>query len=197
MRTSLKNAQEPPLSDGRKRSIKKPSGFRVQQPLGGGAGKQGDLAPAVAFAKSQLALMTFAVAFQKHLSAYKRPDNQPMNAKVLLVDPGFCRTPGMNRYLTRGSLWGLAVYIVLWPFWWLTLKSAEQGAQTVLFAAMEASLRVATDDIALLKECRRVSISNLEVLDPIAQETLWKETEKTIEATEAASRNKKKQENLR
>ncbi|PHH59461.1 hypothetical protein CDD80_1778 [Ophiocordyceps camponoti-rufipedis] len=43
--------------------------------------------PTTAYARSKLALTVFALAFQKHLDAYKRPDQLPMNARVILVDP--------------------------------------------------------------------------------------------------------------
>ena len=49
--------------------------------------------PGEVYATSKLALMTFAMAFQKHLSSYARPDKNPVNARVLIVDPGWSRTP--------------------------------------------------------------------------------------------------------
>jgi NAD(P)-dependent dehydrogenase (short-subunit alcohol dehydrogenase family) len=92
------------------------------------------------YAASKLALATFAQSFQKHLDTHARPDKRPNNARVLVVDPGWARTPGMRRWLSGGSLWGLLLYLVCWPLWCVLLKSAEQGAQSFLFAAMEASL---------------------------------------------------------
>ncbi|PGH26835.1 hypothetical protein AJ80_01415 [Polytolypa hystricis UAMH7299] len=89
------------------------------------------------FATSKLALLTFARSFQSHLSAYSRPDKQPPNARVLVVDPGLSRTPGTRRWITRGSLWGLLVYLLTWPLWWLILKSPQQGAQSFLMAVLE------------------------------------------------------------
>jgi NAD(P)-dependent dehydrogenase (short-subunit alcohol dehydrogenase family) len=69
--------------------------------------------PGNAYATSKLALVTFGIAFQKHLVTYKRPDGFPPNIKVLFVDPGYCRTPGMRRWLTGGSLFGLLAYLTL------------------------------------------------------------------------------------
>jgi NAD(P)-dependent dehydrogenase (short-subunit alcohol dehydrogenase family) len=59
------------------------------------------------YARSKLALMTFASAFQKHLDAYQRPDKAPNNARAFTVDPGYSRTPGTRRWLSAGSLIGL------------------------------------------------------------------------------------------
>lgn len=138
-------------------------------------------------ATSKLALMTFAHAFQKHLSSYERPDKQPVNARVLLVDPGFTRTPGMRRFLTFGSLWGLLAYLVAYPLWWTLLKSPEQGAQSFLYAAMEAKFGMG-DGGWLIKECREVPLMREEVVrDEGVQERLWKESETLIARLEKES----------
>ncbi|KAI9665555.1 MAG: hypothetical protein M1831_001698 [Alyxoria varia] len=141
--------------------------------------------PSLAYGSSKLALMTFAQAFQKHLSAYKRPDSNPVNAHVILADPGWSRTPGMRRYLTFGSLWGLAAYLIAWPFWCLVLKSPQQGAQTFLYAAMEEKYGKGEGG-KLLKECREVKISDrkTEVRDEGVQKRLWEVSDKAIEALE-------------
>jgi NAD(P)-dependent dehydrogenase (short-subunit alcohol dehydrogenase family) len=138
------------------------------------------------YATSKLALMTFAVGFQKHLSTYVRPDKQPMNARVMIVDPGWTRTPGMRRFLTCGSLWGLMLYLFTWPLWWLVLKSADQGAQTFLYAAMEEQWGRG-DGGYFLKECRRVSWTRTEIDDEDVQKRLWESSEKTIEVLEKQS----------
>ncbi|KAH7028308.1 hypothetical protein B0J12DRAFT_683735 [Macrophomina phaseolina] len=154
--------------------------------------KAGHTKPALEFrassadATSKLANMVFASAFQKHLSAYDRPDKLPMNARVFIVDPGWTRTPGMRRYLTFGSLWGLALYLIMWPFWWLVLKSPEQGAQTYLWAAMEAQLG-RSEGGKFLKECREVRFMRGEIEDEKVQKNLWELSEKTIEELEKKS----------
>lgn len=61
-----------------------------------------DWTPGSAYARSKLALNVFGQYFQKHLDSYKRPDELPMNTRVVLVDPGLSRTPGTRRWLTRG-----------------------------------------------------------------------------------------------
>ncbi|KAK7528759.1 uncharacterized protein IWZ02DRAFT_467136 [Phyllosticta citriasiana] len=151
--------------------------------------KKGQAKETVAFeassadATSKLALMTFASAFQKHLSSWKRPDQFPMSARVFTIDPGFTRTPGMRRYLTFGSLWGLVLYLISWPLWWLVLKSPEQGAQTYLWAAMDDRLGRESGG-KFLKECREIKYMRSEIEDEQVQQGLWKASEKTVEELE-------------
>lgn len=154
--------------------------------------------PARAYARSKLALMVFATTYQKHLDAYKRPDQLPMNSRVFLVDPGYARTPGMRRWLTRGSLFGLLVYMLLYPLVWLLLKSPVMGAQSILYAALEGSL-VREKGGKLLKECMEVDCARKDVKDDEVAKKLWKESDKLIEKTEKESavkraKSKKEQE---
>jgi NAD(P)-dependent dehydrogenase (short-subunit alcohol dehydrogenase family) len=176
---SLEHIPEPeePLKGSKKpkaTSVSKPSASKIL------------FSPSVAYATSKYALLTFSKAFQKHLDAYQRPDKQPMNTRVICVDPGFTRTPGMRRYLSVGSLWGLFAYLLMWPLWWLVLKSPEQGAQSFLFAAMEAELGRGEGG-RLIKECRVVKIMKNDVTDEKLQKALWEESEKTVEACERES----------
>ncbi|KAF1814243.1 NAD(P)-binding protein [Eremomyces bilateralis CBS 781.70] len=144
------------------------------------------------YGTSKLALMTFACAYQKHLEDTPRPDKKPLNTRVLMVDPGWTRSPGMRRFLTRGTLWGLGLYLVTYPLWWLFLKSTEEGAQTFLHAAMEAEYSLEKGG-KLLKECREVPIARPEVLDEEVQKALWKASKMTVQQLEkeAASRRAK------
>ncbi|RFU26596.1 hypothetical protein B7463_g9738, partial [Scytalidium lignicola] len=136
-----------------------------------------------AYARSKLALMTFGHAFQKHLDSYKRPDGMPMNARVIFADPGYSRTPGMRRWLTRGTLWGLAIYLALWQNIWLLLKSAEGGAQSILYATMEATLGRGSE-VKLIKECQEMVIGRADVKDEVVAKKLWEGSEKLIERVE-------------
>ncbi|KAL8916495.1 MAG: hypothetical protein Q9208_008473 [Pyrenodesmia sp. 3 TL-2023] len=148
------------------------------------------------YGTSKLALMTFAQAFQKHLDAYKRPDREPNNAHVIIVDPGLTRTPGMRRWLSMGSLWGLLLYLIMWPVWWLTLKSPLMGAQSFLFAAMEADLGRGVGG-RFVKECAERTFLRGEVNDEKVARTLWEFSDKQIEALEkegAARRAREKKE---
>lgn len=135
------------------------------------------------YARSKLALMVFADAFQKHLNAYARPDKSPNNARAFIVDPGLSRTPGMRRWLTGGSLIGLLVYMLTYPLWWLTLKSPEQGAQSYLLAAMEAEYGHGAGG-KLIKECRELQPLRPEVRNDEVAKKLWEFSEKQIEQLE-------------
>ena len=141
------------------------------------------LPPGKEYGTSKLATMVFAQALQKHLDAYVRPDKQPNNARVIVVDPGFTRTPGMRRWLTMGSLWGLSMYLIMWPIWWLILKSPLQGAQSYLRAAMEAELGRGVGG-KFLKECREVDYLRKEIKDEEVAKKVWNFSEKQIEALE-------------
>ncbi|KAL9022752.1 MAG: hypothetical protein Q9185_000014 [Variospora sp. 1 TL-2023] len=146
------------------------------------------------YGTSKLALMTFAQAFQKHIDAYKRPDKQPNNARVILVDPGLTRTPGMRRWLSMGSLWGLFVYVILWPVWWLTLKSSPMGAQSFLFAAMEADLGRGVGG-KFIKECRERTFLRGDVKDEKTAKGLWEFSDKQIEVLEKEGAARRAREN--
>ncbi|KAI8959020.1 NAD(P)-binding protein [Daldinia sp. FL1419] len=155
-------------------------------------------APGKAYARSKLALMVFGQAYQKHLDAYKRPDQLPMNSRVIFVDPGLTRTPGMRRWLTRGSLWGLATYVFAYIVPWFLLKSPKMGAQSILHAAMDPRLGMGPGG-KLIKECSEVDFARIDVKDEEVARKLWEASDKLIEKTEkeqAALRvlEKKKQE---
>ncbi|KAL2820484.1 hypothetical protein BDW59DRAFT_150780 [Aspergillus cavernicola] len=156
--------------------------------------------PKTFFNLSKLSLMIFANSFQKHLNAFKRPDGQPTSTRVILVDPGFSRTPGTRHWLTGGSLWGLLFYLFTWPFWWLVLKSPQQGAQSILFAAMEARFGRGEGGW-MIKECSEVDFARKEITDEAIGKQLWELSEKQIEAKETEGAVKralaKKEEELK
>jgi NAD(P)-dependent dehydrogenase (short-subunit alcohol dehydrogenase family) len=140
------------------------------------------------YGTSKLALFTFFSAFQKHLSSQPSPDGLPLSRRVICVDPGLSRTPGMRRYLTSGSLWGLFLYLTTYPLWWLVLKSPEQGAQSFLWAAMDAQfVRGDVTVSSLVKECRIVQPLRRDVYDEETQRKLWEETDEIIKALEQRS----------
>jgi NAD(P)-dependent dehydrogenase (short-subunit alcohol dehydrogenase family) len=135
------------------------------------------------FARSKLALMTFAYAFQKHLDSYQRPDKQLNNARAFIIDPGYCRTPGTRRWLSGGSLWGLLLYLIMWPIWWLVLKSPVQGAQSYLLAAMEALYGRGSGG-KMIKECREYNLLRPEITNEDMAKKLWEFSEKQIQELE-------------
>ncbi|KAI1434445.1 short chain dehydrogenase/ reductase [Xylaria sp. CBS 124048] len=139
--------------------------------------------PRAAYARSKLAMMVFGQAFQKHLDAYKRPDQMPINARVIFVDPGFARTPGMRRWLTRGSILGLFLYVFGYFLPWLFLKNAEMGAQSILHAVMETDLGRGEGG-KLIKECIEVDFARTEVKNEEVAKQLWETSDKLIEKTE-------------
>ncbi|KAL2006295.1 hypothetical protein VTN00DRAFT_9949 [Thermoascus crustaceus] len=151
------------------------------------------------YGMSKLALMSFAQSFQKHLSSYKRPDNFPPNTRVLIVDPGLSRTPGTRRWLTGGSLWGLLLYLLTWPLWWLILKSPQQGAQSFLYAAMDAKFGRGTTGGWLIRECQDFEkFARSEVRDEAIGKRIWEFSEKQIQEKEkegAVRRALEKKEN--
>lgn len=128
---------------------------------------------------SKFSLMSFAHSFQRHLTSYERPDGLPNCTRVTIVDPGLSRTPGTRRWLTGGSLWGLLLYLLTWPLWWLVLKSPHQGAQSILYAAMEEKYQRGGGGW-LIKECREVDYARRDVRDEDLGKRLWEFSEKQI-----------------
>lgn len=129
--------------------------------------------------------MTFAVAFQKHLDSYVRPDKEVNSARAFIVDPGYSRTPGTRRWLSGGSLLGLMTYLITWPFWWLILKSPDQAAQSFLKAAMEAEY-AAVPGGKMIKECMEMQALRQEVKNGDIAKELWEFSEKQVERLEKA-----------
>lgn len=136
-----------------------------------------------AYASSKLAMMNFGHAFQKHLDTYKRPDQLPMTVKVIFVDPGYSRTPGTRRWMTRGSLWGLLFYLLTYFFTWLFLKSPIMGAQSILWAAFDGSI-IRDSGGKLIKECMEVDCARKDVKDEEIAKKLWESSDKLIEKVE-------------
>src|SRR5690606_18275646 len=112
--------------------------------------------PWLAYGASKLALMTFLTEFQRRLNAYERPDKMPMNTRCFLVEPGVTRTPSTRRFLSLGSLWGLLVYLVMYPFWWVVLKSPDAASQSFLTAitSLDLTRGPPRDKPVFIGECR-------------------------------------------
>lgn len=109
--------------------------------------------PWLCYGASKIALMAYAIELQRRLDAYKRPDGLPMNVRTFIVEPGYARSPGMRRWLSMGSIFGLLVYLFTWPFWWLVLKSCTQAAQTFLTAVMSQECGTGPGG-RYMRECR-------------------------------------------
>lgn len=149
--------------------------------------------PAGAYASSKLALMTFGQAFQKHLDTYKRPDGLPMNAKVVFVDPGLARTPGMRRWMTRGSLLGLFIYLISYFLSWIFLKSPFMAAQSIMFGAFDGSV-IRDPGGKIFKECIEVDCARKDVKDEEVAKKLWESSDKLVETVEKLAAQKRAQE---
>ncbi|KAJ4318917.1 hypothetical protein N0V84_006635 [Fusarium piperis] len=146
--------------------------------------------PGTAYARSKLAMNVFGQAFQKHLDAYERPDKLPNNARVIFVDPGLARTPSTRRWLTRGSLWGLAIYLAGYVVPWFFLKSPQMAAQSILYAAMDGQFARGPGG-KLIKECMEVDFARSEVKDEEVAKKLWEESDALIEKVEKIQAKKR------
>jgi len=73
--------------------------------------------------------------------------------------------------------------LALWQIAWIFLKSAEGGAQSFLYAAMEAKLGRDSGG-KLLKECQELNYARADVKDETVAKKLWEGTEKLIERVE-------------
>ncbi|KAK9433156.1 hypothetical protein V1505DRAFT_363369 [Lipomyces doorenjongii] len=137
------------------------------------------------FGSAKLALLIFLRQFQRRLDEYKRPDGNANNVRVFIANPGFVRTASSRNFISLGSLWGLLVYLIMWPIWWLVLKSPVQGAQTILHVAMSPECAHGQGE-KVYNECREVTRKSprKEVEDEELGKKLWDITAKQIEESE-------------
>jgi NAD(P)-dependent dehydrogenase (short-subunit alcohol dehydrogenase family) len=92
--------------------------------------------PWKALGSSKLALMMIAQDLQRQFDKFQRPDKSNNNIRCFCIDPGLVRSPMLRGFLSLGSIWGLILYFIMWPLWAIILKSALEGAQTILTCAM-------------------------------------------------------------
>ena len=145
---------------------------------------------------SKLLLTMFAYEFQRHLNEFTRPDKAPNNVRVIMVDPGICRTPSFRRFSSFGTLTGLLLYLIIWPFWWLFLQSASSGAQTHLYAAMSPEFEEITE-VSYTSQCKiRSKPPRKELADEELQKQSFESTEKFIENIEKRSALARKREEM-
>ncbi|KAI5800572.1 hypothetical protein FPQ18DRAFT_315396 [Pyronema domesticum] len=145
-------------------------------------------APWKCYGASKTALMVFGCQLQRRLAGYERKDGEKVNCRVYNVDPGLARTPGARRWLSLGSLWGLLVYLVMWPFWWLVLKSPQSAAQTFLAAAMGKEFEDSEGGVMLKEFTATPRITSAEF-----GSELWTATEALLKDIEKESALKRKQ----
>lgn len=153
-------------------------------------------APWKLYGTSKLLLGLFVQQYQKKLNSYNRPDSAPVGVRVNMVNPGLMRTPSTRRFLSFGSIWGLILYIILYPIWFIFLKSAIQGAQSFIFA-LSAPIFIDSDGGNLVQECKILTKRRPEYKDEVLQEGIFTETGKLIEVLEKQSAiERKKQEKI-
>ncbi|KAI5798920.1 hypothetical protein EDC01DRAFT_22948 [Geopyxis carbonaria] len=138
------------------------------------------------YGAAKLALMCYGVEFQRRISAYQRPDKEENNVRVFSIDPGYARTLGTRRWISFGSLFGLFIYMVTWPFWWLILKSPDSAAQTILTAAMSPECGAGPGG-KYLKECKGQPYRKEGITDPELGNQLWEMSVKMIAELEKES----------
>ena len=107
------------------------------------------------------------------------------------------------------------MYIALWPLWWLLLKSAEGGAESILTAlqdgglsaglvsseAMDAESKMGVStkslgvgDVKMIRECVEVRIERREVFDDEVGRELWGFSERQIIALEREGVGRRRRE---
>lgn len=76
--------------------------------------------------------------------------------------------------------------------WWLFLKSAEQGAQSLLWAVMDEKFAKG-QGWHMVKECHEVGLGSqeAEIKDEEKQKRLWEMSDKAIEALEKQNAQKR------
>ena len=152
-------------------------------------------APYKVLGASKLALSLFAYEFQRQNLSYQRSDKAPPLVHVAVVDPGMMRSPSFKRFFSCGSIFGLLIYILLWPIWFFLLKTSRQGAQSIFFALTNPDIEYMTE-VAYISECRmRNKPPRKEFEDEEFQKQLFDSTAKLIEVTEkksASARNQAK-----
>ncbi|KAK6462578.1 hypothetical protein DFJ63DRAFT_313708 [Scheffersomyces coipomensis] len=142
--------------------------------------------PTKVYGTSKLLLGLFAREFQKRIMEYERKDGMKCNVRINIVNPGLMRTPSTRRLIGMGSLWGLLLYLILYPIWFLFLKSARQGAQSYHFA-INAPIFPKIEGGNLIQECKINTKVRSEFNDLELQEELFNKTESIINDLEKKS----------
>lgn len=137
------------------------------------------------FGAAKLQLALFGYELQRRINAYERKDNnQSPNLRVIIVDPGLMRTPSFQRFASLGSLWGLLLYLILWPIWWLLLKAPISGAQSTLHATMSPEFEE-KKEVYYVSECTVRPPPSLPIFKDVeAQKKLFDVTEEIIKEAE-------------
>lgn len=144
----------------------------------------------------KLMLAMFTKTFQRQMDAYERPDKTPCNVRITLVNPGVLRSASTRRFLLLGSVWGLIVYWLLWPVWFIFMKSAFQGSQLVVYAVNLGEF-LQMEGGQFVHECRIVKPSRMELYDQELQDKVYERTVAEVERIEKESARERKKRQLR
>lgn len=139
---------------------------------------------------AKLLLSMFATLFQAQLDEYERPDKMPNNARVVVVNPGIVRTASTRRVITVGLVFGLLVYMLLWPVFWVFFKSTTAGAQLVLYAIQAEEFK--TRGGVLVLECRVVRSGREEVRNVGLMKEIREVVDKELKEVEVESARRRK-----
>lgn len=149
------------------------------------------------YGTSKLLLNMFAKEYQRRLENYVRSDKAPCNVRINVINPGVIRSPSTRRFLSMGSLFGLLLYLILYPIWWLFLKSCVQGAQSFLYA-IYCPLLMDIRGGNYIKECSIISkTARKELEDETLQAEIFDKTLKLIEGLEKESAIQRKKDQLK
>lgn len=147
------------------------------------------------YGTSKLMLNMFAKEFQRRIESYERPDKQPCGVRVNIVNPGIVRTPSTRRFISMGSIWGLLIYLLFYPLFWIFFKSCEQGMQSYIYGINSLNIFQIKGG-NYIKECKIIeNESRKELSDEFLQKKIFEATQMKIGKLEKASaieRNKGK-----
>ncbi|KAF3931496.1 hypothetical protein ABW19_dt0205091 [Dactylella cylindrospora] len=152
--------------------------------------------PWLVYGAAKIALMALVAELQRQLDEYKRPDGMPMNVKIWSVDPGIMRSPGSRRWLSLGSILGLLIYVVAWPFWWVVLKSTDEGSQSFLTGLYDLDIFRGQGG-GLIRECQISPFRKPEIDSEVLGQQLYEVSKLQINDLEkkaAKERAKEKKE---
>ncbi|WEJ96644.1 hypothetical protein PSN45_004186 [Yamadazyma tenuis] len=150
--------------------------------------------PYLWYGTSKLLMGLFAKEFQKRCDEYERKDKLPCNIKINLVNPGMMRSPSTRRFLSMGTIWGLLLYVLLFPIWYIFFKHPYEGQQSFLFA-LWAPFLAKMDGGQMISECKVIRPSRKEFKDTELQAAIFDQTEELITKLEKQSAiERKKQE---
>ncbi|ODV87082.1 hypothetical protein CANARDRAFT_26515 [[Candida] arabinofermentans NRRL YB-2248] len=150
------------------------------------------------YGTSKLMLNMFGKEYQKRLDKFERKDGMLNNVRINMVNPGIVRTPSTRRVISMGSILGLIIYLLLYPIFWLFLKSTEGGMQSILYGLtspefMQIKGGNYIKECSILEKESRSELKNDELQSELFDKT--KELIEELEKRSAIERNKLKKNN--